>query len=521
MTDISEYSVYVYNRGPSEGYFYTPIADMTIAKPTEDSTLDFAGREGDHWIVLATAEGSAEKEETAIYVKVNVIPGTNITADDAVFAQKDDGTYSQTPYPTDVVLHDDVVLEGNSKGSIILLKDGADLYGNYFEIKAKAFYDADSTTSDKDSEKPAPGVEVASGYGLITMYGNSAINNLILDGPVYPEIATGSSQNGYYFFGVVSQNTGNEINGSYLFGFCSPVRVQGNGITISNTVLEGGTWSNLFINNSSSITLNNVTTMQNHTTGYAATVASPKKEGGTYGKVDDVVIGMGIYVHDDQKQTLTINMDANCKQYNWIPSNSTLGGNLNTLKTLVFQPQYSELIHNNGKTEGDKVEYVNATVAYQFIDLAQTFPTLKTWIGEPYTPPTMKVVRPNSNKAIYLQKTDTVEVDIKQLDSSFDLEQAVKDKVGYDTMGRGTKFAFDMAWGLINITGMKVKVDVWAASIAHDQACEHGNVVCSEAGCGHNGTCTICPVSDDSALVPAETVYNTFCNGTRPELAKK
>ena len=518
ITNISEYSVYVYDRGPSEGFFYNPITSMTITNPTEESELDFTGRTGYYWIVLATAEDSEEEEKTAISVKIEVVPGKNITADSDVF-KYENGKYGQKIYTEDVILHDDVVLTGASNASIILLQNEADLYGNYFEIKAHNFYDTDSTTSDKNSKTPAPGVEVASGYGLITMYGNSAINNLILDGPVYPEIATGSSQNGYYFFGIVSQSTGNEINGSYIKGFCSPVRVQGNGITINDAVLEGGTWSNLFINNSSTITLNNVTTMQNHDGGYKATVASPKSGGGTYGKVGDAVLGMGIYVHDDQSKALTIYMDDKCQQYNWIPSNSSLGGNMNTLKTLVFQPQYSELIHNNGKTDSNKVEYVNATVAYQYIDLAQSFPSLSKYLGAEHTPPSMKVVRPNSNDALYLQKQDTVTVDIKQLDSSFDLDAAVKDKVGYDSMNRITKGLFDVAWAVFKGTSSAC-VDVWAASVAHDQACEHGNIVCDEtttANCGHNGTCTLCPL-EDSDLIPAESVYTIFCKANRSDL---
>ena len=434
LENLSEYKIYVFAQEPQldgDGYYHFGTSVMAEENPTITTTLDFAGKTGYHWIVLATVgevngdevviEG-IEKQETISMVKVEVIPGENITADSPVFVMKDDRTYGQTIYTKDVVLHDNVVLEGHSKASVILLQSGADLYGNYFEIEAKSFDDADTTTSDKNSEKPAPGVEVASGYGFITMYGDSAINNLILDGPVYPEISNGSSTNGFYFFGVVSQSTGNEINGSYLFGFCSPVRVQGNGITISDTVLEGGTWSNLFINNSSVVTLNNVTTMQNHIDGYAPTL--PRKDG----KEAKNVVGMGIYIHDDQKLALTINLNGKTTQYNWIANekNSNFDGNIELAKQIVFKDAYAALIH----TDSDNKQYVNAAVAYQCMNLGAKKVlgvSLSKWFPV-VTMPSIQVEREDKSIEYMTQKIENMNMKGNDVADSMGLKELLTQK---------------------------------------------------------------------------------------------
>jgi len=487
--DLSEYRVYVYDSGPSEGFFYTPIDSMTINSPQLTDKLDFSGRTGQHWIVLATNTGTADDEKTAIYITVDVVDGTNITSvDQFVVAETDETNKANSSYKNVVytevkddagnvlyinnaVLHNNIETDiTDSKHALLTLDKGAKLYGNYFTITAKKFKDEDYSTSS---------VNGANGYGMISMISNSEINNLIVDGPVYPEISIAGNENKYYCFGVVSTGTGNVINDSYIFGFCSPVRIQGgNQTTINNTVLEGGTWSNLFIGAGQNVTLNNVKTMQNHITGYTPTL------GDHAGDSNYAVMGMGIYVHDDygaaaltdlkdnvnNETELTINLTGTNEQYNWLTEDtSDFGGNVSLAQMIVFAKEggkykYAELMH----FDEDGKAYVNGALAYQSLELS----VLKVMgfidLGKNRTPTPHPdiVVNDQRNNMPYSEKTGlTLELNGNDVKKGMGdvLMSILKQKLG-------STFSTIANYGLGLCT---IGVDVWASSPAHsDGNCE-------------------------------------------------
>ena len=473
-SDFSDYKIYIFSVEPEldgDGYYHFDTPVVGYDNPAVNTPLSFANQTGYRWVVLATVgevnedeikiEG-IEKAETINMNKVNVISAENITAADF---DLNANTHAQKEIGKDTVLHDNLDFQGNSDRSVIVLKDGADLYANYFTISAKEFYDANSSTTS-----PTDGGFANSGYGLILMNGNSVINDLILDGPVYPEIATGSSENGYYFFGIVTVGTGNVINNSYLFGFCSPVRIQGNDMVINNTVLEGGTWSNLWINKAETITLQNVTTKQDHIKGYASTVASTRN-GKTYGKVGTAIIGMGVYIHDDQQsKALEIKLVGDVTNYNWFTKNGTdFGGNASLAKTIVFDSKYSQFIH----TIGDN-QYVNGAFAYQCLELSEM--TITYWLfGERTTSigkligfeakddPQISIDRTqlNSGVGLWTNKTDTITAKGGTLKKAMPtLEDEIKNRLDTDN---------DIVLGIIN-AGLEladIPLDVWAYTTMH------------------------------------------------------
>ena len=122
VANLSEYKIYVFAQEPEldgDGYYHfgTPVA--AYDNPAATQMLNFAGQTGYRWIVLATVgeigenevviEG-IEKQETISMVKVDVVAGTNITADSDVFkytattdANKTEGNYTQKEYSENVV----------------------------------------------------------------------------------------------------------------------------------------------------------------------------------------------------------------------------------------------------------------------------------------------------------------------------------------------------------------------------------------------------------------------------------
>lgn len=364
--DLSNHYLFVFadNVEQDDGYYWRPLKEYSLADLSQINFGDSAYTVGTkYWlmigekevlngVVVVSTNGTVTNK-----VRVEVVAGDNITAAD--FTDLDsETTHAQKTFATNVVLHDNLEYKGYSNKPVIVLNSGADLYANYFTISAKKFYDYEASVSD--------------GYSFIKTTANSTINHLILDGPVYPEIASPNAN--YFCFGIITEGAGNVINNSYLFGFLSPVRVHGNvTITINNTVLEGGTWSNLWINTANEVNLNNVTTIQNHITGYKPTLDVGEK----FDEANMKILGMGIYINDDLADRttdesadtveITINLNS-VTQYNWVSQNMTgFGGNIDLAKSLVFNENnsYSAFYHKVGE-----VNYVNAAIVYQCADFS-------------------------------------------------------------------------------------------------------------------------------------------------------
>lgn len=463
--NLSEYKVYIYTTEPKldqDNYYHFGTPAATFDNPAAATQLDFAGITGDCWVVLATVSGEVgedeiiiegiEKRETITNLQVEAVAGKNITATSDVFKYDSASkTYPQLNCDYNIVLHDNITLAGQSDKALIVLQSGYALHGNYFQITAEQFKDTDTTTKDAANSLKN------SGYSLIMLNGAAQINNLVLNGPVYPETATGSSTNGYFFFGVGVFGSGAVINDSYLFGFLSPIRVEGNDLTVNDSVIEGGTWSNLWVTRAKFITLHNTTTIQNHITGYRATVDDTTK----------IVLGMGIYIHDDlilraddsdDTIELTINLTGSTKQYNWIYNTmSGFGGNVDFAKDLVFKDEYAKFQHP--KTS----KYVNAAIVYQCVvevkamgsDLTEKVTGRNTTVLAKN--PTIKV-----NGATYMDEyIDKYAVSGDQLES---IKSVAKEMLGN-------------ALGSFALRFLNAKVDVWVASTGHYTG-EDGNGTC-------------------------------------------
>ena len=481
---LSEYDVYIYTEQPrldQDGYYWFKTPFATFEDPATTTDLSFAGITGDCWVVLATVSGEIDenemviegsaKRETITNLTVNVVAANNISANE--FTDLDATTHAQHTFSTNVVLHNNLTFAGASNKPVIVLSNGADLYANYFTIKAEKFVDTTGATSD--------------GYSFMKTSANSIINNLILQGPVYPEIATPNDGTGYFCFGIITEGD-NTINGSYLFGFLSPVRVHGVvTIDINNTVFEGGTWSNLWINTAQNVNLTNVTTIQDHTKGYVPTVDA------TGSKTEEQlkamrVLGMGIYINDDlaERSDNTTDEEMSIKlhnviQYNWVPETGGLdfGGNVSLAKQIVFAKDGRNYHYATYLHPVSNVNYANAAMAYQCLDLNK----IEIWMILAWAPA----------KTSDLQKiADRLGMDLSMLDDyknknmpTINAETSgttvtynfvpINDddfRVEYSKLGASMSAAISRKLGaklteFLNNLNPRVGVDVWAASPSH------------------------------------------------------
>lgn len=247
-----------------------------------------------------------------------------------------------------IVLHTDLTFTKNGNGyykNCLRVMKNAAIYGNYYTITAHDFYDPDRNTSN--------------GLSLISAT-NSSLNQVIIDGPVYHSAALqadnialdlgiinlSTNDSGFFCYGIMATDV--TLNDSYISGFNSPVRIT-NTFTANNTVFNGGAWSNIFINNATTVQLNYSKTIQQDG-GYTPTFSSKKNV---------MALGMGIYVHGKtQTQELQITLNAS-EQHNWITEDDK--GRNSYLDMAI-----DEIFSNNAATPylhkvGD-TEYVNAGV---------------------------------------------------------------------------------------------------------------------------------------------------------------
>ena len=309
------------------------------------------------------------KERARVWV--NVVDGKNIFNPETAMTEFMGDPTNNYNGTDGIVLHCDVKGFTPNDGFILRLTNKS-IYGNYFTIDASKFKDNNADTAND-------------GYGLIAMSGGS-LNQVILKGPVFPTGAASDSldNDGYFCFGVRITGASFTINDSYLFGFASPVFVNTTStFNANNTIFEGGALANVYIRNipgtvattGGAINFNGVTTIQNRKTGYQATVGDTSKWS----------MGMGIFIHQDQKNPLALNMH-DTEQYNWlskadkdakftdglinyidmaideifkgecVASHGWLGCFENSGKNCIYEYPYKEFWHN-----GDS--YVNATLA--------------------------------------------------------------------------------------------------------------------------------------------------------------
>lgn len=187
---------------------------------------------------------------------------------------------------------------------------------------------------------------------------NGRMENLIIDGPIYPYLVYRDGKYKYGAFnlqkyqttcfchGVVSTGT-TTITNSYISGFRAPVRINSGSLTLDGSVLEGGVLANLYVYLADTITLKNTKLIQK-TNGYTSTVNDKD------GKAVTGVVGAGIFIDTKDSDGVTFYIVGNTHQYNWLDKTKNYGiddieGYADKIGDLA-----SEYIHNNN--------YVNVAI---------------------------------------------------------------------------------------------------------------------------------------------------------------
>ena len=173
-----------------------------------------------------------------------------------------------------------------SGGNLVLLKDintttyvnywNCTLYGNGFT------YSLNGAPTAYNSKQ---------GHGIL-IANNATFDNLVIVGDVYDSYGAYTHQE---YYNAAIQATETTIQNSYVANCATPVR--GNGVTIIDSTLYGGTVANLVLSSGTN-TLKNVTTV-NYNDGRN-------------------VLGLGIVVNDEASDTTKIVLEGSLKQYNYI-----------------------------------------------------------------------------------------------------------------------------------------------------------------------------------------------------------
>lgn len=196
---------------------------------------------------------------------------------------------------TSLVLQKDIKSVGND----VKVTLGANsLYGNGYVISALTYK---SNKTDK-TDLTDSFISVSTG----------TIDNVYIDGPVYPTLDYSNNNNGYYVSGIKITDAAT-VQHSYIKGFRQPVQVNltdaGKKASFINTTLRGGNYANMTLA-SGSLYLKDVTTIQDQN-GMNSTVDDTTKS----------VIGLGIVLDRSALANhIDIVIDGYLDQYNWVSS---------------------------------------------------------------------------------------------------------------------------------------------------------------------------------------------------------
>ncbi len=266
---------------------YTSVIEDITAWNNATIQFSFANRENEKR--PATNDVYIEitgSNNYSIIVTVQLVEGaTNVTGADF----ENLGTVS-----ADVVLNGDATVTSGKKINL-----GANtLYGNGYIINATSY------TSVKTNNK------YPTNDYFISVNGGT-IDNVYIDGPVYPTFEYISSTLGYHVSGIKSEGT-STVQNSYVAGFRQPIALNSGTLNVTNTTLYGGTYANLQVNGGI-LNLTDVTTVQPEDGIHSTMTAAD-------GEYKDV-LGLGIVVEYSavkDSNTSAINVNGYLDQYNWI-----------------------------------------------------------------------------------------------------------------------------------------------------------------------------------------------------------
>ena len=169
-------------------------------------------------------------------------------------------------------------------------------------------------------------------------YGSNSLGEAVQDGPYSTD---GDKIRYHYQLSAVVAKGNATIANCYIYGARNNIFVDVGDVTITDTVLECGTVSNVQIvsNATHTVTFNNVTTIQHQ--------VNP-----TMGDTSLVMMGAGILVGPETNDNPTIVLDGEFKQYNWVTSEDKAAVSIPMAKAIIQgaldATDYNHTI--NGKT---------------------------------------------------------------------------------------------------------------------------------------------------------------------------
>ena len=172
--------------------------------------------------------------------------------------------------------HKNFVLVKDISTTVFINHWNSTIYGNGFT------YSLNGGPTKYDSKQ---------GHGILIAK-NTTFDNIVIIGDVYGSYGAYSNQD-YYTAAIDATNT--IIQNSYIANCSTPVR--GNGVTITNTTLYGGTVANLILSGGTN-TLKDVTTINYND--------------------DRSIVGFGIVVNDEASENTKIVIEGALKQYNYV-----------------------------------------------------------------------------------------------------------------------------------------------------------------------------------------------------------
>lgn len=199
--------------------------------------------------------------------------------------------------------------------------------------------------------------------GKLLSVSGGTIENLVIDGPIYPKAWTaagtnkGSSNgNGQNVASGIIMTGTSTVKNSYISGFSSPIRVNGGTATLQDSVLDGGAKANLYAN-SATMTINfiDMTTVQRRG-GYKSSLIGS----------GETVIGSSLYI--DEKAVATITFSGDTRQYNWVTKSdgSTYSGQVKTIIDKLFS---GDTDCETGTTTYDYPEFIHTVDGSDYINM--------------------------------------------------------------------------------------------------------------------------------------------------------
>ena len=284
-TNFVNYEKYLYRVGNQNA-----VTLGTIFKALEGANIDSSSVKIDFATIAGTAAGE-HSENTTDWTKGTIqFTGTGvvkvtISADGAkpfeLHLEVIDATNLTSASGYVGTEHKNFVLVKDISTSSFVNHWNSTIYGNGFTYSLKG------GPTEYDSKQ---------GHGILIAK-NTTFDNIVIIGDVYSSYGAYSTQD-YYTAAIDATNT--TIQNSYIANCSTPVR--GNGVTITNTTLYGGTVANLILSGGVNTLTDLITVNYNDGRG---------------------VLGLGIVVPNEAADTTKIVLEGTLKQYNYVCSSDS------------------------------------------------------------------------------------------------------------------------------------------------------------------------------------------------------